>query len=105
MTFDLADFQGASLMKCQNPQDDIPLADGSRILPDGIGTVPLLFCVNEHIERISLSGVRYCSKLDTKLISLGMLDKKGLAYSTWDPQCSRQFFHHYGRPLNPAQPL
>lgn len=82
MTFDLADFQGASLTKCQHPQDDITLADGSRILPDGIGTVLLLFFVDEHIERISLSGVRYCSKLDTKLISLGMLDEEGLAYSS-----------------------
>ncbi len=82
MTFDLADFQGATLMKCQHPQDDLILADGSTILPDGIGTVPILFCVNGHTEKISLSGVHYCPKLDTKLISLGMLDEKGLACSS-----------------------
>ena len=82
MTFDLADFQESELTKCQHPRDDITLADGSTILPDGIGTVPLLFCVNGQTEKISLSGVRYCSQLDTKLISLGMLDRKGLAYSS-----------------------
>ena len=83
MTFDLADFQDtANLTKCQHPQDDITLADGSTILPDGIGTVSLTFRVNGHSEKIFLSGVRYCPKLDTKLISLGMLDRKGLAYSS-----------------------
>ena len=82
MTFDLANFQESKLTKCQHPQDNITLADGSTILPDGIGTVPLLFCVNGQTEKISLSGVRYCSQLDTKLISLGMLDRKGLAYSS-----------------------
>ncbi len=69
-------------MKCQHPQDDINLANGSRILPDGIGKVPILCCVNGHTEKIFLSGVRYCPRLDTKLISLGMLDRKGLAYSS-----------------------
>ena len=81
MTFDLANFQDiANLTKCQYPQDNITLADGSRILSDWIGTVSLTFHVNRHTEKIFLSGVCYCPKLDTKLISLGMLDKKGLAY-------------------------
>ncbi len=52
------------------------------MFPDGIGTVLLLFFVNGHNERISLSGVRYCSKFDTKLISLGIFDKKRLTYSS-----------------------
>ena len=80
MPFDLANFQGANLTKCQHPQDDITLADGSTIFPDGIGTVLLLIFVHRHTERISLSDVRYFSKLDTKLISLGILDRKKLAY-------------------------
>ena len=83
MTFDLADFiEPESLTKCQHPQDDITLADGSVILPDGIGTIALIFCNKGSAEKIFLSGVCYCSKLDTKLISLGMLDRKGLSYSS-----------------------
>ena len=83
MTFDLADFDNAdSLTQCRHPQDDITLADGSVILPDGIGTITLLFRTKNSTEKIFLSGVRYCSKLDTKLISLGMLDRKGLSYSS-----------------------
>lgn len=82
MTFDLVDFRGAALSKCQHLQDDITLADGLTVIPDGISTVPLLFYVNGHTEKISLSSIRYCSKLDTKLISHGMLDRKGLAYSS-----------------------
>ena len=82
MTFDLADFQGATLLKYQHLQDNISLANRSTVIPDGIGTVPLLFYINRHSEKISLSSVCYCSKLDTKLISLGMLDRKELAYSS-----------------------
>lgn len=81
MTFYLADFQLSELTKCQYPQNNITLANGSTILVDRIGTIFLLFCVNGQIEKISLSDICYCSQLDTKLISLGMLDKKGLAYS------------------------
>ena len=83
MTFDLANFDNAdSLTQCRHPQDDITLADGSVILPDGIDTITLLFRTKNSTEKIFLSGVRYCSKLDTKLISLGMLDRKGLSYSS-----------------------
>ena len=69
-------------MKCQYSQEDITLVHGSIILPDVIGSVPLLFCVNGYTEKITLSDVRYCLKLDTKLISLGMLYRKELAYSS-----------------------
>lgn len=82
MTFDLADFRGAALSKWQHLQDDITLTNGLTVIPDGISTVPLLFYVNGHTEKISLSGIRYCSKLDTKLISHDMLDRKRLAYSS-----------------------
>lgn len=82
MTFDLADFQMSELTKCQYSQNNITLANGSIILLDEIGTVPLLFCVNRQIEKISLSNICYYSQLDTKLISLDMLDRKGLVYSS-----------------------
>lgn len=40
MTYDLADFDDPdALTQCHYPQDDITLADGSVILPDGIGTI------------------------------------------------------------------
>ncbi len=55
MTFDLVDFQGANLTKCQHPQDDITLADRSPIIPHGTYTVPHLFYVNGHTERFSPS--------------------------------------------------
>lgn len=71
-----------SLTKCRHPEEEITLADGSVILPDEIGTVSLVFRTKGSAERILLSGVRYCSKLDTKLISLGILDRKGLSYSS-----------------------
>ncbi len=82
ITFDLADFQGASFIKCEHPKDNITLADGSTILPDGMSTVSFLFFVNRNTERISLYGVCYCLKLDTKLISFSMLDRKGPKYSS-----------------------
>lgn len=82
MSFDINDFDIAHDMRpCVSPQDDITLADGSFILPDGIGKVWFHFEFNNKAEPIFLSDVRYCKKLDTKLISLGMLDRKGLTYS------------------------
>ena len=82
MSYDLKDFEDPTgLQPCISPQDDITLADGSVILPDGIGKVWFDFEVNGQTERIFLSGVQYCTKLDTKLISLGMLARKGLTYS------------------------
>ena len=81
MTFDLANFGNThSLTQCRHPQDEITLADGSVILPDRIGTITFFFHTRNSTEKIFLSLVRYCSKLDTKLISLKMLDRKGLSY-------------------------
>lgn len=85
MSYDIHDFDNPTdLQHCTSPQDDITLADGSVILPEGIGkegNVWFNFEVNGRPNRIFLSGVRYCTKLDTKLISLGMLDRKGIRYS------------------------
>lgn len=81
MTLNLADFQGAVLSKCRNLQDNITLANKSIVIPDGIGTVLLLFYINGHNEKILLFDVCHCSKLDTKLIFLSIFHKKELAYS------------------------
>lgn len=82
MSYDINDFDNPrDLQPCTSPQDDITLADNSVILPEGIGKVWFNFEVESRPNRIFLSGVRYCTKLDTKLISLGMLDRKGLTYS------------------------
>lgn len=70
------------MTKCRHIQDETTLADGSVILPDGIGAVSLVFSTKDSAERILLSGVRYYSKIDTKLIPLGMLDRKGLSHSS-----------------------
>lgn len=81
MSYDIHDFDNPTdLQPCTSPQDDITLADGSVILPEGIGKVWFNFEVNGRPNRIFLSGIRYCTKLDTELISLGMLDRKGLTY-------------------------
>ncbi len=68
-------------MKCQHLQGNITLADRSKFFSDRIDTVLLLFFVNENTERFSLFGDCYYSKLDTKLIFLGILDRKKLGYS------------------------
>ena len=81
MSYDLKDFKDPTyLQPCISPQDDIILADGSVILPDDIGKIWFDFEINGQINRIFLLGVWYCTKLDTKLILLGMLDCKELIY-------------------------
>lgn len=82
MIYDINDFElPDQLIPCISPQDDITLDDGSIILPDGIGKVWFGFEVSGRTKCLYLSEVRYCKKLDTKLISLDMLDRKVLAYS------------------------
>lgn len=82
-SYDIYDFDNPKdLQPCTSPQDNITIAYGSVIYPEGIGKVWFNFEVKGRSNRIFLSGVRYCTKLDTKLISLGMLDRKGLTYSS-----------------------
>ena len=82
MSYGINDFDNLhNLQPCTSPQDDITLVDRSVILPEGIEKVWFNFEVNGQPNQIFLSGVRYCTKLDTKLISLGMLDRKSLTYS------------------------
>ncbi len=83
MSYNIYDFDNSTdLESCTSPQDNIILVDGSVILPESIGKVWFNFEVNGRPNRIFLSGVKYCTKLDTKLISLGMLDRKSLTYYT-----------------------
>lgn len=82
MIYNLGDFQEATFSKCQYPQDDIILVDGSIIILDGIDIVPFLSYVNGHTKKISISRVCYYYKLNTKFISLYILNRKELIYSS-----------------------
>lgn len=82
MLYDLKDFKDPThLQPCISPQDDITLAYVSVIFSDGIGKVSFDFKINGQTDQIFLSGVQYYTKLDTKLISLAMLNRKRLTYS------------------------
>lgn len=81
MTYDLNDFKDPDfLTKCYHSQDNIILANRLVILSNGIGIVSLAFFTKGSTKKILLSEVCYCSKLDTKLIFLGILDQKSLSY-------------------------
>lgn len=82
--YNLNDFKDPStLTKYCHPKNNIILADASIILPYRIDTINLRFCIKGITEKILLSGVLYYSKLDTKLVSLEMLDRKSLSYSLY----------------------
>lgn len=68
------------LTKCQYLENNITLADRSTILSEKIGTVILIFCNKDSVEKILLSGVYYYSELDTKLIFMKMQNCKDLTY-------------------------
>ena len=58
MSYDLKDFEDLThLQTCISPQDNITLADGSVIFPDGIGKIWFNFEVNGQTNRIFLSGI------------------------------------------------
>lgn len=83
MTYDMKDFESPDqLVLCISSQDNITLVDGYIILPDDIRKVWFSFEVSGSTKRHFLSEVRYCKKLDTKLIFLSMLNWKNLTYST-----------------------
>lgn len=81
MTYNLSNFKDPdSLTKCHHPKDNLTLANRLVISPNKIDTIRLIFCTKDSAEKIFLSRVWYCSKLDTKLIFLKMLDRKSLLY-------------------------
>ena len=51
MTFDLADFQKSELTKCQQPRDNITLANGSIILPDELVQFPSSFVSMDKLKK------------------------------------------------------
>lgn len=66
MSYDIHDFDNPNdLQPSTLPQDDITLVDGSVIFPEGIKKVWFKFEVNSQSNRIFLSGVGYCTNLDT----------------------------------------
>lgn len=81
MSYDIHDFNNLKdLQSYASPQHNITLADRLVILLQRIGKVWFNFEVNGRPNRIFLSGVRYCAKLNTKFIFLGMLNRKDLTY-------------------------
>lgn len=82
MIYDIHSFDNPkNLQPWASSQDDMTFADRSVILLQSVGKVWFNFEINSRPNQIFLLGVRYCAKLDTKLISLGRLEKKSLKYS------------------------
>lgn len=81
MIYDLANFDNLdSLTQCYHPEDNITIADRSIILLKEIGTITLTFYTKNSIEKKFFSKICYCNKLNTKLISLEMLNLKSLSF-------------------------
>ena len=90
MTGDLADFEDQDLMQ-SHKDDTILSAFGQEERPRGIGRV----CYNVVVDGVSepyyLDDVHWCPYLNTKLISLDLLDQKRLTYSAYQSQLRVQW--------------
>ena len=73
MTYDLTEFHGSMRPSSQY----ITLADGSKIKAQGIGTITIAVQVDGKETEINILNVQYSPELDSKLISLETLEKKG----------------------------
>ncbi len=80
LTFDLADFDDQELVEFSK-DETIRSAFCQEERPQGFGRVWYNFVVDGVSELYYLDDVRWCPHLDMKLISLGLLDQKGLTYS------------------------
>lgn len=81
MSYNMHDFDNLTDLQLYIlPKNNIILVNRSVILPDSISKVWFNFEVYGWSEQIFLIGVSYCTWLDTKLISLGILDRKSLTY-------------------------
>lgn len=81
MIYDLTNFKDLNFRtKCHYLKNNIIIANESVIFSNRIGTVSLIFCIKDYVEKILLLEIQYCSKLNTKLISLKILDEKSLLY-------------------------
>lgn len=81
MSYNMHDFDNLTDLQLYIlPKNNIILVNRSLILSDSISKVWFNFEVSGWSEQIFLIGVRYCAWLDTKLISLGILNRKSLMY-------------------------
>ncbi len=55
-------------------------ADGHRIQTQGAGTIALETLLNDKSVYVHLHNVNYCFELDSNLLSLGILEKKGFQF-------------------------
>lgn len=69
MIYDLANFDNSDfLMQCCYHKNDINIADKFVIFSNRISTIVLTFYTKNFKEKIFLSRVCYCNRLDIKLI-------------------------------------
>lgn len=80
MTCNLADFEDQGLMQ-SHKDDTTRFAFGHEERPQGIGRVWYNFVIDGVSELCYLDDVRWRPLLDTRLISVGLLNQKGLIYS------------------------
>lgn len=81
MTNDLTNINNLdSLILCYYPKDNITLANGFVVLSNGIDIIIFIFYTKNITEKIFFSRVYYYNKLDIKLITVEMLDRKNLSF-------------------------
>ncbi|SLM34485.1 GAG-pre-integrase domain [Lasallia pustulata] len=73
MTYDLTEFHGSMRPSSQY----ITLADGSKIKAQGEGTITIAVQVDSEETKVNIVNVQYSPDLNSKLILLGTLEKKG----------------------------
>lgn len=75
MTYNLINFKDLnSLIKYYYLKNDIILANRLITFFDKIYTINLVFCIKGLINKILLSKIWYCNKLENKLIFLKIFD-------------------------------
>lgn len=75
MTYNLINFKDLnSLIKYYYLKNDIILANRLITFFDKIYTINLVFCIKSLINKILLSKIWYCNKLENKLIFLKIFD-------------------------------
>lgn len=78
LTHDISWFGDSRLEDTTMP---VALADGTNVIASGVGTAVLNLLVNGESVRTDLHNVYYCPELDSNLISLGTLEKKGCSFT------------------------
>jgi transposase InsO family protein len=62
----------------------ISLADGSPVKAIGVGIATIPLMIGGRRSLVKLSGVHYCPELSSNLISVGLLESKGLSWMAKD---------------------